>query len=287
MYRLDSLAPLVPQHVLEAVRLPKRRDFELPRCLPALKRYSTSFSFQAQEQFILQYAGVFGDHVQQQQTWQDAYSRRLVTVSDIELTDTCLGEGFSGKVYLAHLRGARQQEHSTTDGDSFPGLHVALKVITRAISGQSHGHDDVDAVIRCALLEARLHARMEHPNLVRLLAVQEARQPIMLALELCKHGALLDVLRAAGINRPDFSVLQCTDMAAQAAAGLRYLHSKLCVHRDVAARNVLLSDVPPYMTHSACGYVLKLSDLGLARQLRTEADYYQVLHAQLVFYCQS
>ena len=205
-------------------------------------------------------------------------------MSDIELTDTCLGEGFSGKVYLAHLRGARQQKHHPADGDargngdeSSPRLRVALKVITRAASGQSHGRDDVDAVIRCALLEARLHARMEHPNLVRLLAVQEARQPIMLALELCEHGALLNVLRAASKNRAEFSVPQRMDMAAQAAAGLRYLHGKLCVHRDVAARNVLLADVPPSMSRPVCGYVLKLSDLGLARQLRTEADYFKVL----------
>lgn len=231
----------------------------------------------------MQYAGVFGDHAQQQQSWQDAYNHRLVSVTDIELTDTCLGEGFSGKVYLAYLQGAWQQKQRAHDGDGrgtvdesgtgLPGLRVALKIITRAASGQNDG----DAVVRCALLEARLHARLEHPNLVRLLAVQEARQPIMLALELCEHGALLDVLRAASKGDADFSVPRRMDMAAQAAAGLRYLHGKLCIHRDVAARNVLLAGVPPSMIRPACGYVLKLSDLGLARQLRTEADYYQVL----------
>lgn len=196
----------------------------------------------------------------------------------------CLGEGFSGKVYLAHLRSAAHIHHAHGSGapvahgsaERSPDLRVALKIIARAANGQGHHDDDVDAVLRCALLEARLHARLEHPNLVRLLAVQEARQPIMLVLELCEHGALLDALRKRANGPGDFSVQQRRDMAAQVAAGLRYLHSKLCIHRDVAARNVLLAAVPPSMAHPPCGYVLKLSDLGLGRQLRTESDYYRV-----------
>lgn len=235
---------------------------------------------QVQEQFNLQFASIVGANVGHD---QDAYGQYLVSLADIQLTDQCLGQGFSGKVYRAILP---QLLHRATGSLSAfspaceTGTIVALKVITsaggngRVVEGCSA---DNDAIVRSALLEARLHARLEHPNLVRLLAVQEARQPVMIALELCEHGALLGVLRErSGSELDDFNGEQRRDMATQVAAGLRCLHSKLCIHRDIAARNVLvaaaLGDVPPPL----CGYTMKLSDLGLARQLRTEKDYYQV-----------
>lgn len=162
---------------------------------------------------------------------------------------------------------------------------VALKVIAWANGNDQGGCGSSEAAIRCALLEARLHARLEHPNLVRLLAVQETRQPVMIALELCEHGALLGVLREQVGSELDFSGEQRRDIATQVAAGLRYLHSKLCIHRDITARNVLVAGAPPSALPPVCGYIMKLSDLGLARQLRTEEDYYKVWASALRSEC--
>jgi len=236
----------------------------------------------------VQYAGVVEDSTWRQNL-QDAYSRRLVTMNDIQITDHCLGEGVSGKVFLATLRPKRDRQsrrwpihppsiykNGSEKRKRAASIQVALKIVARAAGGSDAERDSKDAVVRCALLEARLHARLDHPNLVRLLAVQEERQPVMLALELCEHGALLDLLRARAGIANDFDGAQRRDMATQVAAGLRYLHSKLCIHRDVAARNVLVASSAQGSTTPVCGYVLKLSDLGLARQLRTEADYYRV-----------
>lgn len=228
---------------------------------------------QAQEQFVVQYASVFGADVCHRD-WEDAYNRRRVAIDDLKMTETCLGEGFSGKVYLARLHAPALFQQPNAEKTS-QSLEVALKVIARASGGQPGQGSDQDAVVRCALLEARLHARLDHPNLVRLLAVQEARQPVMLALELCNRGALLGLLRERSGGELDFNAEQRRDMATQVAAGVRYLHSKLCIHRDIAARNVLVAEVTQGKVPT-CGYVLKLSDLGLARQLRTESDYYRV-----------
>ena len=46
------------------------------------------------------------------------------------------------------------------------------------------------------------------------------------------------------------------DRLAQVAAGLKYLHSRRVVHRDIKADNILLAD---------CGSRLAISDFGLAR----------------------
>ncbi|KAL0993866.1 hypothetical protein UPYG_G00114910 [Umbra pygmaea] len=49
----------------------------------------------------------------------------------------------------------------------------------------------------------------------------------------------------------------------QVAQGMNFLASKNCIHRDVAARNVLLTD----------GHVAKICDFGLARDIENDSNY--------------
>ena len=145
-----------------------------------------------------------------------------------------------------------------------PGRPVAVKMI----NGLG------DAALTAVLFEARLLSTMQHAHVVRLLAVSEAHQPVMLVMELCEGGDLLSMLRH---GRPAFgqeagpsalSLRAQLDLAAQAASGVAYLHSMLCVHRDVAARNVLVAR--PDSVCGASGVQLKLGDLGLTRRLAAE-----------------
>ncbi|GMT01887.1 hypothetical protein PENTCL1PPCAC_24061, partial [Pristionchus entomophagus] len=55
---------------------------------------------------------------------------------------------------------------------------------------------------------------------------------------------------------PQLSLCKRTRIAMEAAAGLDYLHSKGCIHRDIAARNLLIDKVA------------KVSDFGLTRKTR-------------------
>jgi serine/threonine protein kinase len=205
-----------------------------------------------------------------------SYAALLLNVSDVEISSDCLGEGFHSKVFLGRLQASAQ--HAVWQRCNAASLddhrHVAVKVfahIGAADDLQTH------AAISAALLEARLHAQMEHPNLVRLFGAQEARQPLMLVLEYCEHGDLLNALRTRSGTPGNFSVEQRRDMIAQVSAALRYLHGKLVVHRDIAARNVLLaSSRDGAAAVGPCGFVLKLSDLGLSRQLQSGQDYYSV-----------
>ena len=54
------------------------------------------------------------------------------------------------------------------------------------------------------------------------------------------------------------------DMSADAARGLEYLASKRFVHRDFAARNLLVSD----------DMTLKVTDFGMSRKLAS-SEYYR------------
>ena len=220
----------------------------------------------------------------------EPYQSLLLGLSDVSVSADSLGQGFHSRVFLGRMQAPAQhrawQRLSTAAGQG-TAPSVAVKVVAQVAEGGL----EAETAISAALLEARLHAQMDHPNLVRLVGVQEARQPVMLVLEYCEHGDLLNMLRAraagggnAAVGR-DFTPAQRRDMAAQSAAGLRYLHSKLVVHRDVAARNVLLTSTgaasagagagPGAGSNAGCGYVLKISDLGMSRQLTAGSDYYR------------
>lgn len=135
------------------------------------------------------------------------------------------------------------------------------------------------------LLEARLlHALQPHPYIVQLLAMQEHVLPLMLVMEYCELGNLRDFLRGGKLpGLAGEQELALCDMARQVATAVQYLHARLCLHRDLAARNVLLTrrqadgvDASSQEPLSRCGLVLKLADVGSARVLQTEDDYYNV-----------
>ncbi|MFO0650863.1 MAG: serine/threonine-protein kinase [Polyangiales bacterium] len=120
--------------------------------------------------------------------------------------------------------------------------------------------------------EARITARLEHPNIVQVLDFGEAPEPY-LALEFIEGTTVARVLKACaetGQRIPPAAVLF---MLAEAAKGLDYAHRKRdesgqplgIVHRDVSPQNLLIS----------VDGAVKVSDFGIARaadnSLRTAA----------------
>ncbi|XP_038851991.1 tyrosine-protein kinase SRK2-like [Salvelinus namaycush] len=104
------------------------------------------------------------------------------------------------------------------------------------------------------LKEAQIMKTMEHPNLIRLLAVC-TEEPIYIITELMKNGSLLDYLKVR-VGR--LRLYDQIEMAAQVASGMAYLEMKNYIHRDLAARNVLVGE----------NNVYKVADFGLARVLQ-------------------
>ena len=110
------------------------------------------------------------------------------------------------------------------------------------------------------LQQAALMKKLRHLKLIQLYAVCTREEPIFIIMELIKYGSLLEYLRGEGrsLQQP-----QLIDMSAQVAAGMAYLETQNCIHRDLTAHNILVGD------HMVC----KVADFGLAHVI--DEDIYE------------
>lgn len=131
-------------------------------------------------------------------------------------------------------------------------IPVAIKVLTE-MSGAQSSKEFLD--------EAYIMASVEHPNLLKLLAVCMTSQ-MMLITQLMPLGSLLDYVRS---NRDKIGSKALLNWSTQIARGMAYLEERRLVHRDLAARNVLVQT--PSM--------VKITDFGLAKLLDVGSDEYK------------
>lgn len=111
--------------------------------------------------------------------------------------------------------------------------------------------------------EAKLAARLQHPNLVHVFDFGEDRGEFYLAMELVDGTNVGEILRAVAARGEAVPLELALNIAAQAARGLSCAHracddngEHLCiVHRDVSPSNLLVT---------RAGHI-KLADFGIAR----------------------
>ncbi len=124
--------------------------------------------------------------------------------------------------------------------------NVAIKLI--------HPHLAQDPSFRDKFIqEARIAARVSHPNLVNVFDQGEQDGQLFLAMEYVQGITLRDALKdfgALGANR-------ALDLFEQILLGLGAAHSAGILHRDLKPENVLLADDGR----------IKLGDFGLAREI--------------------
>ncbi|MDP2439792.1 MAG: protein kinase, partial [archaeon] len=109
------------------------------------------------------------------------------------------------------------------------------------------------------LEETTIMSKLRHPNVVQLLAACFEPE-LMLVMEFCSRGSLMDILQATRKGLPDapqITFQRRFKMALDTARGLMYLHSRKppILHRDLKPQNILVTD----------DLVCKVSDFGMAR----------------------
>ncbi|MGQ0507484.1 MAG: serine/threonine-protein kinase [Myxococcaceae bacterium] len=155
-----------------------------------------------------------------------------------------LGLGGMGEVFVAE------------DPSREAAEPIALKLLL------PHLADD-PAAVQMFINEARLVARMAHPNIVRILDIGASDGRYYLAMELVKGCALSTLIRGLAAARrllPPELVLYVTHALCE---GLHHAHEQRSedgrplqiVHRDVTPQNVLVSETGE----------IKLTDFGIAK----------------------
>lgn len=135
-----------------------------------------------------------------------------------------------------------------------------LVVVKRILPHLSSNTEFVDMFFD----EARIAARLDHPNIARIIEVGHEGNEYFLAMEVVQGRSLSALLRRARRHQQSpLSHAQSAYIVAQAAKGLGYAHELTdadgtpmnVVHRDVSPQNILVS----------FGGAVKVIDFGVAR----------------------
>ncbi|KAF5925530.1 hypothetical protein HPG69_001977, partial [Diceros bicornis minor] len=156
-----------------------------------------------------------------------------------------LGHGAFGEVYEGLVIGL--------PGDPSP-LQVAIKTLPELCSRQ----DELDF-----LMEALIISKFSHQNIVRCVGLSLRAAPRLILLELMSGGDIKSFLRHSRPHLGQPSPLAMQDLlqlAQDIAQGCHYLEENHFIHRDIAARNCLLSCTGP-------SRVAKIGDFGMARDI--------------------
>ena len=129
------------------------------------------------------------------------------------------------------------------------GVDRAIKVISKDLPGVGSSTFG-DYRTRFAQ-EANLGAKLDHPNVVRALTVEEDGETIGLVMEYAAGGSLAQRLMTEG----RLDIEESLRLLGDCARGLRALHALDAVHRDLKPSNILLTGDGR----------AKIGDLGLAQ----------------------
>ncbi|KAF2477375.1 kinase-like protein [Lindgomyces ingoldianus] len=175
-----------------------------------------------------------------------------------------LGQGTFSKVYLATSeKVAAKDPLDETHLD--PRKLVAIKVVEHGPAGGA----DEERVELSLKREVEMLRSVSHPSLVHLRAFDHNEAQALLVLTYCPGGDLFDV---ASAHRDLLGVDIVQRIFAELVSAVRYLHTKLIVHRDIKLENVLLN-IPiatvPLLKHpqSHPYPIATLTDLGLSRRI--------------------
>ena len=158
---------------------------------------------------------------------------RKPKVGNYQLGD-CIGQGGMGMVFRGKL-----------DGQT-----VAIKILSKNLL---QSEETVARFNR----EAKLLARVVHPNVIKCLDMGPSEDGLYMAMEYFPARGLDQILAQVGY----FSLREGIDIIRQVAEGMQAAHSLGLIHRDLKPSNIL---------YEKTSKIAKVVDFGLAREIRPD-----------------
>ncbi|XP_068428475.1 serine/threonine-protein kinase Nek5-like isoform X2 [Clinocottus analis] len=109
--------------------------------------------------------------------------------------------------------------------------------------------------------EVTLLSKMKHPNIVAFISSFQERGSLYIVMEYCDGG---DLMKKINTQRGVFFTgEQVVDWFVQICLGLKHIHDRKILHRDIKAQNIFLTNR---------GMKAKLGDFGIARMLNNTME---------------
>ncbi|RHZ74237.1 hypothetical protein CDV55_107134 [Aspergillus turcosus] len=192
------------------------------------------------------------------------------------ITQRKLGSGAYGQVHMAFNKETGQQlackivdlrtlkdrviEEFDGERSRFFEMHTNRVVAARAHNGYIAGK--IQEKLEIYDREARILARLCHPNIIRVEKVIRSSNTIYLFQDLVTAGDLFSFIQYKGGKLGD---IEAAVIVRQVVMALDYLHEQNIVHRDLKPDNIL-------MTSLADGSRVMLTDFGCARLVQSRIE---------------
>lgn len=164
----------------------------------------------------------------------------LISDKDIKLSDK-IGDGSFGVVMKAQWT---QANHKGVKP-------VAVKILKQEVLLRA---------LEDFAKEVNAMHQLRHPNLIRLYGIVLS-SPMMMVTELAEQGSLrTKLVKTLG----GIALSALVSYSIQIANGMDYLESKRLIHRDLATRNIFITEAN----------TIKIGDFGLMRSVAEDEDYY-------------
>ncbi|XP_050480798.1 ALK tyrosine kinase receptor isoform X2 [Bombus huntii] len=204
--------------------------------------------------------------------------RSLRAVSETMMTEFNPNYEFAGNLYSFKDLPQIPREHITlvkplgqgAFGEVFQGVYKYRRneeqpVAVKTIPSSSRPQTEADF-----MMEALIMSKFNHPNIVHFIGVSFDKNPKYIVLELLAGGNLKNFLREERprADRPtSLTMLDLIMCGHDVANGCKYMEEARFIHRDIAARNCLLTCKGP-------GRIGKIADFGMAKDIY-RSDYYR------------
>jgi serine/threonine protein kinase len=149
--------------------------------------------------------------------------------------------------YTSLTQGGFAQCYKVTDGAKL----FAAKVVHKPSLKSSKQRQKL-------LSEIKIHQTMSHPNIVMFYSCFEDEENVYMILELCDNKTLVDMIK----NRKRLSEDEARFYMFQLFDGIRYMHRKGFIHRDIKLGNLFLDG----------NMNLKIGDFGLAAEIEHDGQ---------------
>uniref|UniRef100_UPI0037E7B9C2 serine/threonine-protein kinase Nek5-like n=1 Tax=Semicossyphus pulcher TaxID=241346 RepID=UPI0037E7B9C2 len=151
-----------------------------------------------------------------------------------------IGEGAFGKAFLVRDRGGGDRQC------------VVKQINLRKMSAREK---------EASKKEVTLLSKMKHPNIVTFISSFQERGSLYIVMEFCDGG---DLMKRINMQRGVFFTEgQVVDWFVQICLGLKHIHDRKILHRDIKAQNIFLTNG---------GMKAKLGDFGIARMLNNTME---------------